>query len=261
MSVLSCLVNSISPITEKDKSIQFIEEIKKCEHLFYEETSALKDAIGNANTDLLFFDVGIMALFHKGVNNPDARREIIDACGISNLAFGYWHHRKLSQGTMFRLWRENIREALLQLDDNEINRKRRELVTKVNQCYMNICEHLNIECKLDYLSDDTETYRLALTDIVNNMMDPTKTYVTGWMKAIIKVIETTEKDKVELIYDLDELVFTKAIVDDKMVYSVTLNEELRCVFDNNCVLLEGNIPTFKRLVAEMNIFYTKNLKR
>lgn len=254
MSVLSTLLNLISPITEKDKGIQFLKEIEMCEHLFYKETLVLKDAIWDANSDLLFFDVGVMALFYKGDNNADTRKEIMDAYDIGHLVFGYWYHRKLSQGTMFHSWQENIREALLHLDDKELYRKRKELATKVNQCYMDICEHLNIECSVDYLSDDIEANRLALTNAVNNMMNPTKAYITGWMKAVIKVMDTVDKDKVELIYKLDELVFTKAIVGDKMVYSITRNEELRCVFDNDCVLLEGEIPTFKLLVAEMNIF-------
>lgn len=261
MSVLSCLINLISPITEEDKGIRFLKEIEMCDHLYYRETLELKDALWNANSELLFFEIGLLSLFLKGVNNPDTRKEIMDAYDISHDVFGYWYHRKLSQETIFNTWQETIREALLYLNDKELDRKRKELATKVNQCYADICNHFSVECKVDYLSDDINANRLALLDAVNNMMNPTKAYITGWMKAVIKVMDTVDKDKVELIYKLDELVFTKAIVGDKMVYSITRNEELRCVFDNDCVLLEGEIPTFKLLVAEMNIFYRNNLKR
>lgn len=261
MGILSCLLNLINPVTEEDKGIKFIKEIEIAEHQHYCKDYELKDALWDANSELLFFEVGLLAMFYHGVNDPDKRKEVMDAYDISHNTFGFWYHGRSSKKEVFNSWQETIREAQAYFSDKEIDRKRKDLIIKVNKCYADICEHLKIECNVNYLNEDIEANRQALREVVNKTFNPTNSYVVGWMKAVIKVMETVDKDKVELIYDLDELVFSKAIVGDKIVYSITRNEELRCVFDSDCVLLEGEISTFKLLVAEMNIFYRNKLKR
>lgn len=257
MGILSCLLNLINPVTEEDKGVTFIKEIEIAEHQHYCRDYELKDALWDANSELLFFEVGLLAMFYHGVNDPDKRKEVMDAYDISHNTFGFWYHGRSSKKEVFNSWQETIREAQAYFSDKEIDRKRKDLIIKVNKCYADICEHLKIECNVNYLNEDIEANRQALREVLNKTFNPTNSYVVGWMKAVIKVMDMVNKDRVELVYKMDELVFTKSINNGKTLYTVTRNDSLKCEFDSDCNLIEGSAMEFKLIVAEINSFYRK----